>query len=151
MKMVSLRRSESTCGKRYRRHHWHVCFRLWTRDFSVLWYVILSVVRFVNAICLLFSVFIFRYLRSLLAIVGWLSRQYGICLMEMWIQRRVCLWVVFSEGVMKSMVSSNTLAIRTCLMGPGEFIALQLGVVQVTEGSYLCTISPNTEGAVLKV
>jgi hypothetical protein len=71
--------------------------------------------------------------------------------MEMWIPGRVCLLVVFSEGVIKSMGSLNSSAIRTCLTGPGESIALKLDVVQVTEGSCLCTISPNTEGAVLKV
>jgi hypothetical protein len=50
--------------------------------------------------------------------------------MEMWILGGVCLLVVFFEGVMKLMVSSNSSAIRKCLMGPGEFIALHLGVVQ---------------------
>jgi hypothetical protein len=44
--------------------------------------------------------------------------------------RRGLLLVVFFEGVMKSMASSNSSAIRKCLMGPGEFIALHLGVVQ---------------------
>jgi hypothetical protein len=46
------------------------------------------------------------------------------------IPRRACPLVVFFEGVMKSMGNSNISAIRTCLMGPGEFIALHLGVVQ---------------------
>jgi hypothetical protein len=44
--------------------------------------------------------------------------------------RRICLLVVFSEGVMKSMRSLNSSAIRTCLMAPGEFIAMQLGAIQ---------------------
>jgi hypothetical protein len=77
-------------------------FQTWTPDFSVLWYVKLIVMQFVNAICHLFSVFIFfRYLHSFLTVAEWLSRQYGYCLMEMWIPGRVCLLVVFSEGVIK--------------------------------------------------